>query len=36
MAKGCDHDSVNALETYLKAVPWKIESEYCMVMGLQM
>ena len=26
MAKGRDHDSVSALETYLKVIPWKIES----------
>ena len=33
MAKGHDHENVSALKTHLKAVQWKIESEFCVVMG---
>ena len=35
MVKGCDHELVRALETHMKAVPWKINIEICMVAGLQ-
>ena len=36
MAKGRDHEIVRALETHPKAVPWRIDIEFCVVMGLQM
>ena len=35
MAKNRDHEIVRALETHPKAVPWRIEIEFCVVMGLQ-
>jgi hypothetical protein len=35
MGKGHVHDIVRALETHPKVVPWKIEIEFCAVMGLQ-
>ena len=35
MAKGCDHEIVmRAFETHLKAVPWEIQIDFCVVMGL--
>ena len=35
MAKGRDHEFVRALEINPKAVPWRIEIGFCVVMGLQ-
>ena len=35
MDKVRDHRIVRALETHPKAVPLKVEVEYCVVMGLQ-
>ena len=35
MAKGLDHEMLRALETHPKAIPGKIEMEFCMVTGLQ-
>ena len=35
MAKGHDHENVRALESYPKAIPWKIETKACVVTGLQ-
>jgi hypothetical protein len=35
MDKVHDNRIVRALETHLKAVPLKVEVEYCVVMGLQ-
>ena len=35
MAKGRDHKVVRDLETHPKAIPWKIEIEFCVVTGLQ-
>lgn len=29
MAKGSDHEIMRTLETHLKAVPWKIGTEFC-------
>ena len=34
MAMGHDDEIVRNFETRLKAVPWKIEIEFCVVMGL--
>ena len=34
MAKGHVHRIVKALETHLKAGPWKIEFDFCVVTGL--
>ena len=34
MVKGCDHESVRAFETHMKAEPWKINILICMVVGL--
>ena len=35
MAKGCDHETGGAFETHPKAVPWKIETAFFVVTGLQ-
>ena len=35
MGSGCGHEIVRALETRPKAVLWKIEFEFCVVMGLK-
>ena len=35
MVKGRDHEIVRALETHLKAIPWRIKIEFCVVMRLQ-
>ena len=35
MAKGRDHKILRVLETHLKAVPWTIDTEFCVVGGLQ-
>jgi hypothetical protein len=32
-AKARDHEIVRALETHPKAVQWKDESEFCVVVG---
>ena len=34
MAKSRDDEIVWALETHMKAVCWKIEIEFCVIMGL--
>ena len=31
MAKDHDHEQVRALETHLKAMPWNIEIEFCVI-----
>jgi hypothetical protein len=36
MANGHHYENVRALETHLKAIPWKIEIEFCMIMGPHM
>jgi hypothetical protein len=35
MAKNYDHDIVRALETHLKAKPWKMQIGICVVMALK-
>ena len=35
MAYDWDYDIVRALETRLKAVPWEIDIDFCVVTGLQ-
>ena len=35
MVKNHGHEVARALETHPKAVPWKIEIEFCVVTGLQ-
>jgi hypothetical protein len=36
MAKGGDHDIMRALETHLKAIPWKFAIEFGVVTGLHL
>lgn len=34
MANGHDHETLRALKTHPKAVPWKIEIDICVVIAL--
>ena len=35
MAKGCDLEMVRTPESHLRAVPWKVEIKFCVIMGIQ-